>query len=112
MQFTKDLKNLDGLCARCIQCRAHERRLAQYDLSAQEYLRMGFSQNWECAICRAPQSELEQGLVVDHDHVTGTVRMLLCTGCNIGLGHFADDVVRMRRAAEYIELWSKQNVEA
>lgn len=108
-RFTKDKQNPDGLCARCIECRAHERRLSQYDLTPQAYIRMGFSQNWECAICRTPQDQLEHGLVVDHDHVTGTVRMLLCTHCNVALGHFRDDVVRMQKAVEYVELWRTED---
>lgn len=104
--FTKKSSNADGLESRCIECRAHARRLAQYDLTPQAYLRMGYLQDWRCAICRTPQNELERGLVVDHNHVTGEVRALLCHACNIGIGNFRDQAELMIRAAEYVGLWS------
>lgn len=71
---------------------------------------MLFLQNYECAICHAALDELDHGLVVDHDHVTGTVRGLLCNHCNLGLGHFFDDVVKLERAKQYVELWKEPDV--
>jgi hypothetical protein len=41
-------------------------------------------QNAQCAICDTPTHPLK--LNIDHDHVTGKVRGLLCTACNSGLG--------------------------
>ena len=37
-----------------------------------------------CAICEMPQTLL----YVDHDHTTGFFRGLLCSPCNISLGHY------------------------
>jgi hypothetical protein len=54
-------------------------------------------QNGLCAICGLPEEH------VDHDHVTGQVRGLLCAGCNKGLGFFRDSPQLLRQAAEYLE---------
>ena len=40
---------------------------------------------------------------VDHNHVTGTVRGLLCNMCNIGIGMFRDNVNFMYKAIKYLE---------
>jgi hypothetical protein len=72
-------------------------------------MRMLFLQDFACAICRRRQDELEQGLAVDHDHVTGQVRGLLCMNCNTALGQLGDDVVRIIRASEYVKLWKEND---
>ncbi|UOY02503.1 endonuclease VII domain-containing protein [Blastococcus sp. PRF04-17] len=51
-----------------------------------------------CAICRAAPA-----VHVDHDHVTGAVRALLCFNCNGGLGQFKDDPAVLRAAADYVQ---------
>ena len=45
----------------------------------------------------------DESPVIDHDHQTGIVRALLCRQCNAALGQFAEDVARIRGAADYLE---------
>lgn len=40
---------------------------------------------------------------IDHDHVTGLVRGLLCRSCNIALGLFEDNTTNLLNAVKYLE---------
>ena len=51
----------------------------------------------QCVICGDSGK-----LVVDHDHVTGEIRGVLCNHCNRGLGHFRDDPTLLEFAAQYL----------
>lgn len=57
----------------------------------------------KCAICNRHRLEFTQDLAVDHDHITGKIRGLLCHKCNVGLGYFKDDVLLVKKAAEYLQ---------
>jgi hypothetical protein len=71
----------------------------KYDMTASDYERMYEEQDGQCAICSASYDVL----CVDHCHVSGKVRGLLCSPCNTGLGHMADTPERLRAAANYLE---------
>jgi len=60
------------------------------------------AQNNSCAICGIHTSEIERGLVVDHNHETHKIRGLLCTRCNVGLGYYGDDTTKLSMAIEYL----------
>ena len=53
-----------------------------------------------CAICGA--SDPGRYWCVDHDHLSGTVRGILCWHCNVGLGHFRDDALSLLTAIDYL----------
>jgi hypothetical protein len=88
-----------------------------HGLSSEAYFEMVKAQSDRCAICRKAQSSYAIGgrhtrttrLVVDHDHKTGAIRGLLCWSCNIGIGHFKEDVTALRDAAKYLSKakWKK-----
>lgn len=65
----------------------------------EEYDRLLEEQSGHCAVCDA---YIGEGMCVDHDHATGEVRGLLCTGCNLGLGNFQDDVAVLANAIIYL----------
>jgi hypothetical protein len=55
-----------------------------------------------CAICKVHQSMLTYSLHVDHCHLTGLVRGLLCARCNSGLATFQDNIESMEAAVLYL----------
>lgn len=73
----------------------------KYGLSEENFDRMVREQGGRCALCNEPEK-----LCVDHDHETGQVRALLCRPCNIALGALRDNSALMRKAADYVEVWS------
>lgn len=38
----------------------------------------------------------------DHCHTTGVIRGLLCNDCNAGIGHFKEDLARLKLAMKYL----------
>lgn len=87
------------------KARQHERRVQDvYGLAPGDYDRLLAIQNGLCAIC-GPVSGRKGGtrrLSVDHDHVTGHVRGLLCMSCNDILGLYHDDPNVFIRGARYL----------
>ena len=76
----------------------------KFGITLEEYERMLAEQGGVCAVCHQPENVArEQALAVDHDHVSGKVRALLCNRCNRAIGFFRDDPVALRAAAEYLE---------
>jgi hypothetical protein len=72
--------------------------MGRYGITAAEYERMLAEQGGVCAACR-----LVPPKHVDHDHKTGRVRGVLCSGCNQALGNIQDDVRRLRGLIDYLE---------
>jgi hypothetical protein len=73
-------------------------RKHKYGLSPKEYYALVARQGGACAICRKIKP-----LCVDHCHLTGEVRGLLCSTCNSALGFWGDSPIVVRRALKYLE---------
>lgn len=74
-----------------------------YSITVEDYKKLFERQGGVCAICRKTCNRSNsKRLCVDHDHVTGAVRGLLCFKCNVGLGRFDDDVLTIDRAISYL----------
>jgi hypothetical protein len=54
-----------------------------------------------CILCGGASPD--RALAVDHDHASGSIRGLLCSTCNTGLGAFGDDPELLRRAIAYLD---------
>ena len=86
----------------------NKQRKFKHDLTAEEFKIMFDSQNGKCGVCETDMDFLAKSTCVDHDHQTGLIREILCQKCNLGLGHFSDNIKNMRKAVAYLEKHSSK----
>lgn len=72
----------------------HDRR--KYGIEPEQLRAMRDAQGDRCAICKGERCGPGDRLHIDHDHVTGQVRGLLCGRCNTLIGLAGDDPDRLR----------------
>ena len=94
--------------------RANKQKKQDYDLQRNygitltDYDRMEAQQGGRCAICGSDNpGRGKSRFAVDHCHVTGQVRALLCQKCNHGLGLTATPML-LRKAADYLEAFKEE----
>lgn len=75
------------------------RRGGRAGLTISEFRALEARANGACEICRKPCERMH----IDHDHSTGRVRGLLCSGCNTFLGYLEKRASILGTALEYIE---------
>lgn len=117
----------DGKSYRCKECdnlarkkwikdnpeRAHEsqreRNLrAKYGIGLEEYNSLLKNQKGRCGICGVSENRASYGhnksldFSVDHCHLTGKVRGLLCNQCNRGLGMLGDTEEDILKVLKYL----------
>ncbi len=106
-------------CKSCV--REHQRRFRnaqpdynrahnlqkRYGISVDEYKTLLANHNFACAICKVeiPDALGYKGKgsgVVDHNHETGDVRGILCSKCNLVLGHARESTDILYQAIVYL----------
>lgn len=79
--------------------RARDRSLRKkYGLNLESFKAILQAQGGVCAICK----RIPQEPVVDHSHITGRVRGILCHACNIGIGNLQDSPAILESAQAYL----------
>jgi hypothetical protein len=94
--------------------RERRRTLRLYGLSEAEWQEKLAQQDGRCAICRTADPGDRGQWMTDHDRGccpgTGScgrcVRSLLCTNCNLMIGHAHDDPERLSAAIQYLADWA------
>lgn len=132
-EFRKQPQNRDGLQSYCAACqnlgksdwarrnpkhyleyqrrkyrenrkRGQDRnRKYKWGLSPEEFGQMLSGQDNKCSICRRDQSEIRRSFDIDHDHLTGKIRSLLCNRCNITLGRCEESVEIFESIISYLK---------
>jgi len=73
-----------------------------YGITIDEYNQRLIHQMFGCAICKLP-CKTGNKLSVDHNHITGEVRGLLCRKCNAAVGWLNDDEDLIWKIMEYLK---------
>lgn len=91
------------LCRACYRRSHQDKRLRRYGLSRAMYESRCIEQGGLCAICECTPPLL----FVDHSHITGEVRKLLCHQCNVILGLAKENPETLRKIAAYAAQYTK-----
>ena len=74
-----------------------------YGITLNEYNQMLANQNHKCITCGTTEPGGKHGkFMVDHSHITGKVRGLLCKRCNIALGEVGDNIDTLQKMIQYL----------
>ena len=76
--------------------------LKKYGITTEQKEHLRISQDNRCITCSYEFIDLSDAYV-DHNHKTGKIRKLLCSGCNFALGHAKENPEILRSIANYIE---------
>lgn len=85
----------------------------RYGITPSEVYFMYKNQRGRCAICKKRGDVKELGftkyprLCIDHNHKTGQVRGLLCSHCNLSIGHARESEELLRSAIRYLRKFKR-----
>lgn len=77
----------------------------KYGITMEGYQDLLVKQGGACAMCGVMADDHWRWLAVDHNHLTGQVRGLLCDSCNKGIGNLKADegTDLLKKAIAYVE---------
>ena len=123
-EFYKNLTGKDKhftICKSCQNKRARQwmednpeqtknrRLLRRYGITSQIFDGMFDDQCGRCAICGS-HFESSKATHIDHCHITGKVRSILCNHCNLVLGHAKESVQILENAVQYLKHHSNEEL--
>lgn len=114
LDFFSKSNKLDGLSSWCRDCtrvanrvsnNKHSRKyhLKKYGLTIEDVERLRKFQDNKCASCK----KRTINLVVDHNHITGQFRALVCVSCNIVMGQVHEDEKQLIGIIKYLRKFNE-----
>lgn len=91
-------------CKTCVPDKFASGNMTKYKISSPQYLGLLNSNNGMCMICKN-----EKATDIDHCHISGIVRGMICHNCNMMLGHAKDNNDTLLNAIEYLKQSTLQN---
>ena len=78
-----------------------QRLKRMYGMSLEEFTQLFNSQNNVCAICKGTEWKNKRPYV-DHNHITGEIRGIICHKCNIAIGMIKEDINIAQSIIQYL----------
>lgn len=81
----------------------------RYGITLDQYNEMLKNQNGFCAICNKKETKIDirtnkiRALCVDHEHISGKIRGLLCQDCNFAIGKLKDNISLVENTLNYLK---------
>jgi len=102
--YTRDWQQRNTL-----KCRSFRLKF-KFGLTLEDYQDLLIGQHGKCAICGTTDTSPLPNFCVDHDHLTGKIRGLLCFKCNLMLGLIRDNIEILDSAVEYLNRDTENNL--
>lgn len=74
----------------------------KFNMTTEQYDELKRQQGGKCACCPKEFSSNGKNLAVDHCHVTGKIRGLLCNECNTSLGLLKENIIVLENLIAYL----------
>jgi hypothetical protein len=74
----------------------------EYKITREDFDMLLLLQLNHCGICGSPFKNWRD-CHIDHNHLTGHIRGLLCARCNLGLGILRDNPTILRNGIQYLK---------
>ena len=89
--------------AKELRQRRNRHYIQKYGITIDHYETLLREQDGLCAICKRKK---KISLAVDHNHMTGAVRGLLCNNCNTAIGNLMDNISYLENAIKYLRKYT------
>ena len=80
----------------------------KYNITLFDLREMISAQEGECANPGC-ETKVDEASCVDHNHKTGEVRAVLCSGCNSSLGFLYENKERIRGLVDYLDVYGSKH---
>lgn len=98
-------KSVDRKRSQCRNCERDYKLMLRYGLTGKQI--DDFWGRTHCEICNNPFINYGVGTgrfkCIDHDHVTGMARGVICNACNAAMGYTGDSIAVMKKIIAYLK---------
>ena len=92
-----------GFSSKCKKCYIDDVKCNQHGITLEELHSKDAVTNCEICEAKLTRGSSSNGRTMDHNHVTGEMRGVLCNNCNRGIGLLQDNPWIIKRSLEYLK---------